>query len=601
MTSIEALLADYRAGVRDPAEVVERAYERARSAAGPAWISLVKWSTIEGWLARLRSASPALPLYGVPFAIKDNIDLAGTPTTAACPAFAYTPARSAFVVERLMAAGAIPIGKTNMDQFATGLTGTRTPYGACTSVADARYVSGGSSSGSAVAVADGTVPFALGTDTAGSGRVPAAFNAIVGVKPSVGLIGVGGVVPACRGLDCVSVMTTDVASAARVLAVAAAPDPSDPYSRAATRVARDPAVAAAPRIAVPHPGQLTFCGDAHAASAWQRARARAEELGWQVVEIDFAPFAEAATLLYEGPWVAARYAAVGSFVASHAGEVDPTVRSVIMGGRDIAAVEAFRAAHRLAQLALQAAVAWEQADALLLPTAPTVFTAAQIAAEPIAHNALLGTYTNFVNLLDLCAVAVPAGAGDDGQPFGVSLVAPAGADGALLELAARWRGEAAAHPTGSAATSGGVALAVAGAHLCGEPLNGQLVALGAQLIRTTRTAPTYRLFDLPAATPAKPGLVGGGRPTGPGIEVEIWELSTQALGRLVADVPAPLAIGTVVLADGRTVKGFICEADAVAGAPEITAHGGWRAYRTSIGARRQPAEAGDAEPQRPRG
>ena len=603
MTSIHALLADYRAGVQDPAEVVARAYERARSATGPAWISLVERSAIDAWLTRLRTASPQLPLYGIPFAIKDNIDLAGTPTTAACPAFAYTPEHSAFVVERLMAAGAIPIGKTNMDQFATGLTGTSTPYGACASVADPRYISGGSSSGSAVVVADGTVPLALGTDTAGSGRVPAAFNAIVGVKPSVGLIGARGVVPACRGLDCVSLMTTDVASAAHVMAVAAAPDPLDPYSRAAPICdgARHATLAAAPRIAVPQDGQLTFCGDARAAREWEHARARARALGWQVAEIDFAPFAEAASLLYEGPWVAARYAAVGAFVSAHAGEVDPTVRSVIMGGRDVGAVEAFRARHRLAELALQAAAVWEQADALLLPTAPTVFTAAQIAAEPIAHNALLGTYTNFVNLLDLCAVAVPAAAGSERRPFGVSLVAPAGADGALLELAARWRDEAAAHPTGGAATSGGVALAVVGAHLSGEPLNGQLLALGGRLVQTTRTAPTYRLFDLPTAAPAKPGLVGGGRAVGEGIEVEIWELSTEALGRLVADVPAPLAIGTIVLADGRTVKGFICEADAVAGAPEITGHGGWRAYRTSIAARSDRDQAGVAEPQRPRG
>ena len=603
MTTIAAVLADYRAGVQDPAEVVTRAYERARSAAGPAWISLVERNAIEDCLARLRAASPDLPLYGVPFAIKDNIDLAGTPTTAACPAFAYTPERSAFVVQRLMAAGAIPIGKTNMDQFATGLTGTRTPYGSCASVADPRVISGGSSSGSAVVVADGTVPFALGTDTAGSGRVPAAFNAIVGLKPSLGLIGASGVVPACRGLDCVSLMTTDVASAARVMAVAAAPDPLDPYSRAAPTAAgaHDARVSAAARIAVPHPGQLTFCGDEHAAREWEHARARASALGWQVAEVDFAPFAEAAALLYEGPWVAARYAAVGSFVAAHASEVDPTVRSVIMAGRDIDAVEAFRARHRLAELALQARAVWERADALLLPTAPTLFTADEVAAEPITRNALLGTYTNFVNLLDLCAVAVPVRAGSATRPFGVSLVAPAGADSALLELAAHWCDEEGARRARSAATSGAVAFAVVGAHLSGEPLNEQLVALDGRLLQTTRTAPTYRLFDLPAAAPAKPGLVGGGRAVGQGIEVEIWELSTEALGRLVADVPAPLAVGTIVLADGRAVKGFICEADALADAPEITAHGGWRAYRMSIGRRSDAGRAGVAEPQLPGG
>jgi allophanate hydrolase len=523
-----------------------------------------------------------LPLYGIPFAIKDNIDLAGTPTTAGCPAFAYTPPDSAFVVTRLMAAGAIPIGKTNMDQFATGLTGTRTPYGATASVADPRFISGGSSSGSAVAVADGTVPFALATDTAGSGRIPAAFNAIVGFKPSIGRIGTSGVVPACRSLDCVSLLTSDVASAERVLAVASGPDPGDPYSRAPPPAERLPWGAAGARIAIPRDEALTFCGDKRAAAAWAHACARATALGWQLVEIDLAPFAEAAALLYEGPWVAERFAAVGAFIASHEADVDPVVREVIMAGRDLSAVDAFKARHRLAELALQSAAVWRQADALLLPTAPTIFTAAEIADEPIARNALLGTYTNFVNLLDLCAVAVPADPQADGPPFGISLIAPAGADNTLMSLAAHWADEHSARcPSGD--ESGTVALAVVGAHLSGEPLNHQLVTLGARLLMTTRTAPTYRLFELPGAEPAKPGLVGGGPAAGPGIEVEIWALATEAFGRLVAGVPAPLAIGTVALADGRTVKGFICEADAVAGAREITSYGGWRAYRAARG------------------
>ncbi len=580
--NIDGLLAGYRDGSQQPAEVVARAYERARCAAGPAWISLVAWSEIQAWIAQLRSASPELPLYGVPFAIKDNIDLAGTPTTAACPAFSYTPQYSAFVVSRLIAAGAIPLGKTNMDQFATGLTGTRTPYGACASVADPRYISGGSSSGSAVVVADGTVPFALGTDTAGSGRVPAAFNGIVGFKPSLGRIGTSGVVAACRSLDCVSLLSADVAGAARVLAIASGPDPGDPYSRAPRSDGeRLPWGVGAARIAIPHGDALTFCGDERAAAAWSQACARAAALGWQLVEIDFAPFAEAAALLYEGPWVAERFAAVGEFIAANPAAIDPSVREVIMAGRDIGAVDAFRARHRLAELALASAAVWSQADALLVPTAPTIFTAAEIAGEPLARNAQLGTYTNFVNLLDLCAVAVPAGVPGDAQPFGVSLIAPAGADATLLALAAHWRDERPGQP--AAADGGSVALAVVGAHLSGEPLNGQLVALGARLLETTSTAPTYRLFELPGAQPAKPGLVGGGAPTGDGIEVEIWELATEAFGSLVAGVQAPLAIGTIALGDGRTVKGFICEADAVAGAREITAHGGWRAYRAALG------------------
>ncbi len=583
--SIAALLAGYRDGSLDPKEMAARAYERARSAAGPAWISLVAWKDVQAHLARLRAGPADLPLYGVPFAIKDNIDLAGTPTTAGCPAFAYTPDRSAHVVERLIAAGAIPIGKTNMDQFATGLTGTRTPYGACASVADPRYISGGSSSGSAVVVADGTVPFALGTDTAGSGRVPAAFNGIVGVKPSVGQIGASGVVPACRSLDCVSILTTDVAGAERVLAVAGGPDPRDPYSRARGPEAKGAAPAwgaAGARIAVPRPDQLEFGGDAQAAGEWEHALARAQALGWRLTEIDFAPLAEVAALLYGGPWIAERYAAVGAFIAAHPDAVDPIVREVIMAGRDVGAVAAFQAAHRLRELAAQTAPVWEGADALLLPTAPTVFTAAQIAEAPIARNTLLGTYTNFVNLLDLCAIAVPASVRADGLPFGVSLVAPAGADDALMALGAHWRDEHRGQAAGEA-SAGTVALAVVGAHLSGQPLNGQLVALGARRLERTRTAPTYRLYALPDTEPAKPGLVGGGPPAEHGIELEIWELSTEGFGRLVAGVPAPLSIGTITLEDGRAVKGFLCESSAVRDARDITRYGGWRAYRAAEG------------------
>jgi allophanate hydrolase len=468
-----------------------------------------------------------------------------------------------------------------MDQFATGLTGTRTPHGACASVADPRYVSGGSSSGSAVVVADGTVPFALATDTAGSGRVPAAMNAIVGLKASRGAIGTRGVVPACRGLDCVSLLTADVADAARVLDVAVGHDPQDPYSRA-DRTARAGGLAAGParaRIAVPPAQQLTFCGDRLAAAAWERALRRARALGWQLVEIDYEPFAEAARLLYDGPWISERFATIGPFVAGHRREVDPIVRRVIMSGRDHSAVDAFHAAHRLAELRHVTRSVWQSANALLLPTAPTLFTADEIADEPIVRNALLGTYTNFVNLLDLCAVAVPGGAREDGLPFGVSLVAAAGADRSLLALAAHWQGEDVA----SGDRTDTVSLAVVGAHLSGEPLNHQLVALGARLSQTIHTAPGYRLYALPDTQPAKPGLVGGGPVDGPGIELEIWELSIESFGRLVAGVQPPLVIGTVSLADGRSVKGFLCEADAVSDARDITAYGGWRAWRASLG------------------
>jgi len=441
--TIAQLLADYRDGSADPPQVVARAYERAAGAAEPTWISLVPWSAIKAWLAQLYAARTDLPLYGIPFAIKDNIDLAGVPTTAACPAFAYRPMQSAFAVARLMAAGAIPIGKTNMDQFATGLTGTRTPHGVCSSAADPRYVAGGSSSGSAVVVADGTVPVALGTDTAGSGRVPAAFNGIVGFKPSLGRISTHGVVPACRSLDCVSLLTGDVDGAARVLAVVSARDADDPYSRAPPPEGcrRLPRGAAGARIAVPRADQLTFCGDRVAKAAWSHGLRRISALGWEPVEIDLEPFFEAARMLYEGPWIAERFCAVGQFVADHPGDVDPIVRDVIMGGRDRSAVEVFAAQHRLAELRRVTRPVWESADALLAPTAPTLFTAAEIAEQPVARNAVLGTYTNFVNLLDLCAVAVPGARRADSLPFGVSFIAPAGADRSLLTLAAHWSDE----------------------------------------------------------------------------------------------------------------------------------------------------------------
>jgi allophanate hydrolase len=581
--TIAKLLADYRDGCADPEQVVARAYERAGGAAEPAWISLVPWRRTEARLADLRATRTDLPLHGIPFAIKDNIDLAGVPTTAGCPAFAYQAEQSAFVVARLMAAGAIPIGKTNMDQFATGLTGTRTPYGACASIADSRYVAGGSSSGSAVVVADGTVPLALGTDTAGSGRVPAAFNGIIGFKPSLGRISTRGLVPACRSLDCVSLLTGDIAGAARVLDVVSGPDARDPYSRllAPERSKRLPWGAAGARIAVPRADQLTFGGDRFAQAAWSGTLERVGALGWKTVEIDLEPFSEAARMLYEGPWIAERFSAVGQFIADHRGDVDPLVREVIMSGRDRSAVEAFAAQHRLAELRRTTGYLWQSSDALLAPTAPTIFTMAQIAEEPIARNTLLGTYTNFVNLLDLCAVAVPGAMRVDGLPFGVSFIAPAGADRSLLVLAARWCDEQGEHPR-KAEDGAVVAVAVVGAHLTGEPLNADLLALGARRLETARTASTYRLFELPDAQPAKPGLVGGCKPSGDGIEVEIWELPTDSFGRLVAAVPAPLAIGTIALHDGRSVKGFLCEADAVAEAREITAFGGWRAYRASL-------------------
>jgi allophanate hydrolase len=582
---IRGLLADYQSGARAPDAVLRAAHLRAAAYDPAVWTRLLDWDVVAGYLERLGPPGPDRPLYGVPFAIKDNIDLAGAPTTAACPAFGYLPGRHAFVVERLIGAGAIPLGKANMDQFATGLVGTRTPYGACRSVMDARYVSGGSSSGSAVAVAAGLVSFALGTDTAGSGRVPAAFNGIVGLKPSLGLLSTTGVVPACRSLDCVSIFAASAADAGLVLASAAAPDPADPYSRPRGRsAAGPPPPPAPPRVGVPGPGQLDFFGDEQAATAWARALDRARGLGFALAEVDLEPYRAAGRLLYAGPWVAERTAAVGEFVAAHPGDVDPVVAAIVASGARLSAVDAFRGAHRLAELRRTTAPDWERVDALLLPTTPTIFTPAEIAAAPVDRNTVLGTYTNFVNLLDLCAVAVPAGRRADGAPFGVSLVAPREADELLLRLAATWLGEPATAPApgpdaAAPADEDAARVAVVGAHLRGQPLNPQLTALGARLETATRTAPVYRLYELPGARPPKPGLVRS-RPgeDGGAIEVEVWRLPEAGLGRLVAAVGAPLAIGPVELADGTSVPGFLCDPRVAESAREITGWGGWRAF-----------------------
>jgi allophanate hydrolase len=426
---VAELLAGYRDGSLDPVEVVARAWERARGDGAPAWISVLPREEVLALAERARGSD--LPLAGVPFAVKDNIDVAGAATTAACPAFARTPAASAAAVERLVEAGAVPIGKTNLDQFATGLVGARTPYGACASVVDPRLVSGGSSSGSAVVVADGTVPFALGTDTAGSGRVPAVCNGIVGLKPTRGLVSTRGVVPACRSLDCVSIFTRAATDLGPVLDVVAGRDEADPWSRAA------PVPAVRPD-AVAIPARPEFAGDAGAQAAWEDALDAARGLGWTLAEIDLEPFLEAGRLLYEGPWVAERDAAVGDFIAANPDAIDPVVAAIVRAAAEKSATDAFRGIHRLAELRLAWDRTWSVAGAVMVPTVPTIPTHAQVAEGPFATSAMLGTYTNGANLLDMCAVAVPCPTRPDGMPFGVTLLAPAGADARLLALAAAW-------------------------------------------------------------------------------------------------------------------------------------------------------------------
>ncbi|MDR3511634.1 MAG: allophanate hydrolase [Caulobacteraceae bacterium] len=583
--SVTEIAADVRAGRRSAAEVARRILERiaAYEAVQPqVWIERVAEADVFAWAGevdRRVAAGEDLPLAGVPFAVKDNIDVAGLPTTAACPAFAYEAAETATVARRLMEAGAVLVGKTNLDQFATGLVGTRSPYGACGSVFNRAYVSGGSSSGSAVAVGAGLVAFALGTDTAGSGRVPAALNHLVGLKPTKGRWSTAGLVPACRTLDCITVFTSTAAEAAEVDAVVAGFDPADPYSRRAPETPPK-AVPAVFRLALPRPDQLEWFGDGQSARLFQAAVARLVAMGGRPVEIDIAPLLAAAQLLYQGPWVAERTAAAEALLRARPEAIHPVVRGILQGGWPISAVEAFKAEYQLKAYQRQAEGLWEAADVLLLPTAPTTYRVSEVLAEPLALNANLGRYTNFVNLLDMSAIAVPAGFRDNATGFGVTLIGPAWADRALLDLASRYE-EIAPMPetppldlTGAPA---GVKLAVVGAHLAAMPLHWQLTSRDARLVRRCRTAPAYSLYAMAASTPPKPALVHVGE-GGAAIEVEVYELALEAFGSFVAEVPAPLAIGTVTLDDGSEVKGFVAEPRALNGAEDITALGGWRAY-----------------------
>jgi allophanate hydrolase len=529
------------------------------------------------------AAGERLPLAGVCFAVKDNIDAAGLPTTAACPAFAYRPAASAPVVDRLLDAGAILIGKTNLDQFATGLVGSRSPYGACAAVHNRDYISGGSSSGSAVAVAAGLVSFALGTDTAGSGRVPAALNGLVGLKPTKGRWSPRGVVPACRSLDCITVFTRDVADAALIDEIVTGFDPAEPFSRRAPQNP-SPTVGARFRLGVPRPDQFAWFGDPASPGLFAAGLDRLAAMGAEPVEVDIAPLLAAARLLYDGPWVAERTAAVESLLLRSPGVIHPVVRAILQGGRAVSAVEAFRGQYDLAALQRAAEAMWETIDVLLLPTAPTTYRLHEVLAEPLALNANLGFYTNFVNLLDMSAIALPAGFRENATGFGITLIGPAWADRALLDLARRYEEIAPMPqqpPLDTAGVRNEVKLAVVGAHLAAMPLHWQLTSRAASLVRRCRTAPAYRLYAMANSTPPKPALVHVGD-GGAAIEVEVYALATEAFGSFVAEVPAPLAIGTVTLEDGSEVKGFVAEPRALDGASDVTHLGGWRAYVASL-------------------
>lgn len=598
---VSAWLAEMAAGA-DPVALANAARARACSDARtelgrPVWIHLcndVAWrqqtellsERLQAFATRLE-ALRRYPLLGVPFAVKDNIDIAGEPTTAACPAFGHVATRNATVVQKLLDAGALWVGKTNLDQFATGLVGTRSPYGRPASVFDPTRISGGSSSGSAVAVASGLVAFALGTDTAGSGRVPAGLNGLVGLKPTPGRVSTAGVLPACRSVDCVSIFAHSVDDAAHVLSVLEGPDARDAYSHFTPGRA---ALPSRPRLGIPR--QTVFHGDAAYASAWPDALARARDLGADLVELDFTPLFDVAAMLYDGPWVAERHAVLQALIEADPQALDATVLKVVSKAVGMTATDAFRAQYRLRALQASLQGLWQQVDALLVPTTTGHPTFDEIDSDPVGVNARMGTYTNFVNLLGWCALALPSGFTNRGLPFGVTLIGPGGADTALARLGQQWTVAGSGAP-GTVevspaplmrwpATEAAMQIAVVGAHLSGLPLNSQLVERGAHLVQTTRTAPLYRLYALPGTTPPKPGLqrVAEG---GSAIEVEVWSMPQDAVGSFLALIPAPLGLGTLQLADGRTVQGFLCEAHALAQARDISAYGGWRAYLASLG------------------
>ncbi|RFB79772.1 allophanate hydrolase [Methylovirgula sp. 4M-Z18] len=586
---IGSLQAAYQSGL-NIAEVIDTVLARLDAADDPG--IFIHLATRAEMLAEAEALGPfdptARPLWGVPFAVKDNIDVAGMPTTAACAEYAFMPVKDATVVAKLRAAGALVVGKTNLDQFATGLVGVRTPWPVPRNAIDPKLVPGGSSSGSAVATARGIVSFALGTDTAGSGRIPAGLNNIVGLKPSVGALSTAGVVPACRTLDCVSVFALTVDDAGAVFGAAAGFDPADPYSKPV------PTAPTGPRppvltVGIPASADRKFFGDASMQGGFEAALAALEALGAKLVEIPFGDFYATADLLYEGAWVAERYAAIRDFFEANEAALHPVTRKIVGGARSLSAADAFRGLYALQAYKARLAPVIASVDLFCVPTAPTHYTLDAVLADPIATNSRLGTYTNFVNLLDMCGIAVPTGTRDDGLPMSVTLLAPAGHD-ALIAMLARDLHAASGLSLGATAwpqpslqpavlppRDGRIDLVVVGAHLSGMPLNGQLSELGAQFLRATRTAPVYKLYALAGQFVPKPGLIrvadGGMR-----IDVEIWRLEPEAFGRFVAAIPAPLGIGTVELDDGTSAKGFLVEPVGLVSATDISSFGGWRGF-----------------------
>ena len=595
--TVASLHADYARGASSPEGVVAEVYRRIAAVGDPGiFITLIEQASA---LAAARNLPPfdpkAYPLWGIPFAVKDNIDAAGLPTTAACPAFAHTPDKSAYSVQKLIDAGAILIGKTNLDQFATGLVGVRTPYPVPRNAIDPKYVPGGSSSGSAVAVAHGLVTFALGTDTAGSGRVPAALNNIVGLKPSLGSVSTSGVVPACRTLDTVSVFAGSVEDADRAFRVMAGFDPHDAFSKASPTPPAPGALPPGLRVGVPDAASRRFGGDVLSEGAFDAALSDlAGIVAEKPVAVDMTPFFDVANLLYNGPWVAERYQAIRAFIEKTPDALHPTTRKIISAANGMSAADAFAGLYRLADLRRAAEAIWRQIDVLVVPTYPRPRTLADLEADPIGPNSELGAYTNFVNLLDLCALAAPSRFRADGFPAGVTLIAPRGRDGltaalgALLHAAAgipigATRTPAPPAPSGLAtAAPGEIELAVVGAHLSGMALNHELASRDARFLRAVPTTPDYKLYALAGGPPQRPGLLRVAAGAGFAIATEVWALSPDGLGSFLAGVPAPLGIGTTRLADGTTPKGFIVETEGCVGARDISEFGGWRNFIASL-------------------
>lgn len=601
---LKTLRAGYAAGDFTPAQIADDILDRISAADDPAiWIHRVPDDELRAAAAALGDDNTGdLPLYGVPFAVKDNIDVAGMPTTAACPDYAYIADETAPAAQKLLDAGALLVGKTNLDQFATGLVGVRSPYGVPRNALDASCVPGGSSAGSAVAVGAGLVSFSLGTDTAGSGRVPAGFNNIVGVKPTKGLVSTRGVVPACRTLDCVSVFALTTGDGAQVRDVLAGFDAKDGYSRHAPAT-KTPTSGGTDlgtvRFGIPAGKYLKFFGDDAYQAAFHLTCDRIKSLGATLVEFDFAPFAETAALLYDGPWVAERYVALRAFLEESPDSFHPVTRSIVENGKNYDAADVYAATYRLADLARRAETAWDGIDAMLLPTAGAMYTVAEVEADPVQLNSNLGYYTNFVNLLDLAAIAVPAGFAANGRPFGVTLVGPAFSDARLDDIGGILHRNAdvtmgatgIALPAADVSDDGtaditiaedSVLIAVNGAHMRGLPLNSQLTELGGTFIREDRTAPSYRLYSLENFSPIRPGMVRCADPAdGASIALEVWALpSAAAIGGLLVQVPPPLGLGTLTLESGDLIKGFVCEAAAAAdtAVKDITSFGGWRNY-----------------------